>query len=102
MSKKYVPSGYQIISIDVSDKTSGTPFSPETEDEKLLYEILLSDEIKKPILLDIKSSGYHLVGFANIDIRSTQVCITYGAVGSSISETITANSNKLTWVENQE
>lgn len=53
MAKKYVPSGYQIITIDMTNKTSGTAFTPETEDEKILHEILSSGEISKPILLSL-------------------------------------------------
>ena len=99
MAKKYIPSGYQIISIDVSDKTNGTPFTPETEDEKLLYEILSSDKIKKPILLDFKTSGYHFIGFPNIEIGSKQLILTYGPVGSTVTEIMSASSDTLEWEE---
>ena len=50
MSKKYVPSGYQIININVENKTSGNAFYPETDDEKLLEQLLVNG-CKKPILL---------------------------------------------------
>lgn len=97
--KKYVPSGYQIINIDLTGKTSGTPFTPETEDEKLLHEILSSGELKKPILLDITTSSYHVVGFV---VYYGDISITFGAVGSSVTEEISLDDDKLQWVETEE
>ena len=67
MAKKYVPSGYQIINIDCSDKTSETPFDPITEDEKLLFKIINDKKFDKPILLNvIDSSGILWTGFGVI------------------------------------
>ena len=102
MAKKYQPSGYQIINLDLTDKTSGTPFTPETEDEKLLYEILSSGKITKPILLDIKTSGYHFSGFCCNDYASHQICLSFGPVGSSVTESIVGSTNKLIWQEDEE
>lgn len=102
MSKKYVPSGYQIINIDVSDKTSGTPFTPETEDEKLLYSILKSGENKKPILLQIKTSGYLMSGFVVIDILAETISLVNGDIGGMVSETITTSTTQLVWTEVEE
>ena len=101
MGKKYTPSGYQIISIDVSDQTSGTAFTPETEDEKLLHEILSSGEIKKPILLRLFGiTDDVLVGFPLI--VDNKLTITYGVVGSSVTEEIGISSTKLLWTETEE
>lgn len=102
MSKKYVPSGYQIINIDVSDKTSGTPFDVVTEDEKLLYEILSSGEIKKPILLHIKTTGFEMCGSAILDIGSKIISLISGDIGSLVSESITISTTQLVWVETEE
>jgi len=100
MAKKYAPSGYQIINIDLSAKTSGTAFLPETEDEKLLHEILSSGELKKPILLDITTENYHLSGVATWG--GGAITLIDGHVGSSVSERITYASDKLLWTENEE
>ena len=95
MAKKYVPSGYQIINIDASDKTSGTPFTPETEDEKLLLKYLKSDKIEKPLLLHcISISGVTSNGFVNIidgaisfsSYDGTNVVITYDDVKLQVIE----------------
>lgn len=101
MGKKYTPSGYQIISIDVSAKTSGTAFTPETEDEKLLHEILSSGEIKKPILLKLFGiADTVLVGFPFI--IENKLSLTYGAVGTSVTEEIGVSTTKLLWTETKE
>ena len=102
MAKKYIPSGYQIISIDVSDKSSGTGFTPETEDEKILYEILSSSKFTKPILLDIDTGAYHYIGFAIIDSDNDKICLRFGELGTSVSETITHGVNTLIWEEIEE
>ena len=101
MGKKYTPSGYQIINIDVTDKTSGTAFTPETEDEKILHEILSSGEIKKPILLRLFGiSNTVIVGFPVITDGS--MTLTVGAVGSSLTEEISRSSEKIVWRESEE
>lgn len=67
MGKKYQPSGYQIINLNLTGKTSGTPFDAETEDEKILLNIfqkILHQEIQtKPILLSVILTGYTFLGF---------------------------------------
>ena len=66
MAKKYQPSGYQIINLDYPDIESGTTLikTPETEDEKILEEILSSEKIKKPVLITINCSGTLFSEFA--------------------------------------
>lgn len=57
MSKKYIPSGYQIINLDLEVEQSGISElkTPETEDEKILHSLLSDAEnIKKPILIKAK------------------------------------------------
>lgn len=65
MSKKYVPSGYQIIDLDLSAVTqSGDSVTPTTEDEKILANILNNGTMNKPILLRIHNlGGFELCGF---------------------------------------
>lgn len=93
MAKKYQPSGYQIINLDLSGKTSGTGFAPETEDEKLLYSILRDTNNVKPILLHVLTTyGYEYVGFGIKAIDSGELFI-YG-ISSTLK--ITASSNQLT------
>ena len=102
MGKKYSPSGYTIITIDVKDKTSGTPFTPETDDEKLLYNLLINPSIRKPILLTVLNApeGNYFTGFGTI--VEYAITITDGFVGTTISERFSASANKLTWTENAE
>ena len=94
MSKKYVPNGYQIISIDASGQTSGVGFTPETEDEKLLYQILTSGEIKKPILLHIIDMGDQVwCGFPTI--IDGFLSLTSGTIGESQQLNISVDSTTL-------
>ena len=67
MSKKYVPSGYQIINLEYPDIVSGTPLekTPETEDEKILYKILSDGNFSKPILVNILCGDEFFSQFAN-------------------------------------
>lgn len=90
MGKKYIPSGYQIINLDLSDKTSGTPFDPETDDEKLLCD-LLHNGVKKPILLQI--SG--LIGYPVVN--GNALYLTSGPVGSSSTTIIESDGSQLTY-----
>ena len=81
MAKKYVPSGYQIININASDKTSGTPFDVETDDEKVLFD-LLSKEITKPILLYcVDTEEQEWIGIPVI--FSGALCLSHGITGST-------------------
>jgi hypothetical protein len=82
MSKKYVPSGYQILEIDVSDKTSGNSYAPSTKDEEILLESLKkieNNEKVKPILLVINDGGDLSSGFVNIDYSISQINLNIGA-----------------------
>lgn len=83
MAKKYVPSGYQIINIDLTGKTSGIAFDPVTEDEKMLYDLLVKSEEKttlpnKPILLRVPD--VLLMGF--VAFFSGKLAYTLGVSGS--------------------
>ena len=99
MSKKLQPSGYQIINIDVSTQTSGTPFDPVTDDEKLLLDILSSGKINKPILLQIKTSSYNVIGLSVIELENESISIQFGSIGSSTSENIARSGTQLLWTE---
>lgn len=101
MSKKYVPSGYQIISLDVTDKTSGTAFTPETEDEKILHQILSSGKIEKPILLHIITGGYEFYSFGLV-LSTNELQIIGGSANALISESIYPSADKLIWVETEQ
>ena len=101
MAKKYVPSGYQIINLDLTGKTSGTPFTPETEDEKLLHQILSSGKIEKPILIHLITSGYEFHSFGLV-VSKNELQIISGAVGSLVSESIYPSADKLVWTETEE
>lgn len=102
MAKKYVPSGYQIISIDVSDKTSGTPFTPETEDEKLLHEILSSGEIKKPILLNVVCDLGTLSGFGTQFNINDISLFTFTSLGQNTRISLSSVEDKLVYSGTQE
>lgn len=99
MAKKYQPSGYQIINLDLSDKTSGTPFTPETDDEKLLLK-LLENGVEKPILLHIQTGNINAISFCVYESRHLYLIV--GNVGASTSEDITDSSGKLLWTETEE
>ena len=95
--KKYVPSGYQIINIDTTDKTSGTGFTPETDDEKILYEILSSGKLEpKPILLKIKTSVVSLCGYGVI-VDDTNLNLST----NSYAEDFSISGTKLVWTETE-
>lgn len=85
--KKYVPSGYQIINIDLTGKQSGSSWEPSTEDEKILFDLLTRNnngEIVKPILLYEKM--HKMSGLA---ILSNNVCsLSIGFTGSQVVLTI--------------
>ena len=73
--KKYVPSGYQIITVDGTNYVEpSSKIETPTEDEKVLIDILKSGEIKKPILLTIKNianSGDDISGIASLCFGET-------------------------------
>lgn len=106
MVKKYQPSGYQIINLNLTGKTNGTPFDAETEDEKILLDILLKmshQEIPtKPILINIVLSGYMFLGFPIMTQQGINLSyVIYDGlnVDSVTSITIRENgANKLVYV----
>ena len=65
MAKKYSPSGYYIITIDSSHVDDDGYLIIESEDEKLLYNILSGKVPYKPILLTDTIST--LSGFATLN-----------------------------------
>ena len=70
MSKKYYPSGYQIIELIVKSGEDAENLSINTEDRKILLDLLkdtVNHSHKKPVLIifdDIETSGYNITGFA--------------------------------------
>lgn len=79
MSKKYEPSGYQMILVDVSSKISGNSYSPSTEDEEILLKLLTElheGKMIKPVLLTVKESTRTNRGFAQI--TGTQISLLVG------------------------
>ena len=97
--KKYVPNGYQIINLDLTGKTSGTSFAPETEDEKLLHDLLIrygNDENVKPVLLSITTEQLGtLVAFVIYVGGALKV------MDDSMLEIITNDDDKLLWTETE-
>lgn len=101
MSKKYVPSGYQIINLDLSAiTTTGGTITPSTEDEKLLLDILSKSSIQetasnlKPILIHIKQlGGYDITAFATLS--SGALCITATKYGLDVRIHTNDDINKL-------
>lgn len=65
MAKKYIPSGYQIINLNVTID-GGVITVKESEDEKILKDLLFVSIITKPILLNIvdETNDYKSCGFA--------------------------------------
>ena len=73
MSKKYVPSGYQIIDLGSLDLSTSVTLSKETSEEtQILYDILKGEE-NKPILLKLfeENSGALWNGVA---VRNNDMC----------------------------
>ena len=63
MGKKYVPSGYQIIDLDVTGLVDGDEL-PINEDSETLKELFKNKQIlNKPILLHLKRGGSVHMGF---------------------------------------
>lgn len=87
MGKKYIPSGYQIISLDFTDVVKEIPFLPRTEDEKTLREILFKSQGKeciKPILVHIHTqTDYDIIQFATL-YDGSLVIDCYGATAIRI------------------
>lgn len=68
MSKKYYPSGYQIIDLTDIELTGGDAFTPDlSEDAKILYNLMKTREIyRKPILLKLRVDDFIYMGLASI------------------------------------
>ena len=72
MSKKYTPSGYQIINLDF-DRLDDGYLPKETEDEKILFQILKTGICPKPILLQEKTTqttGFPVISYHLLSIQS--------------------------------
>lgn len=82
--KKYVPSGYQIIVVNVTGKTSGSTFAPQTEDEKILFEILQNQKCNKPILLTIVDSDSKYTGFVALGGNKAELVFSDSTLSFSI------------------
>ena len=99
--KKYVPSGYQIISIDVSRVDDDDNLLEETEDEKVLYELCRSGKLhRKPILMDVKMGvgGAHLTGFPIIlgnSITVQQIKLEEGSINGYTQVILELVDNKI-------
>lgn len=73
MSKKYTPSGYQIINIDFDRLDEDSYLPKETEDEKILFQILKTGIVQKPILLHEKTTqttGFPVISEHLLSIQS--------------------------------
>lgn len=84
--KKYVPSGYQILSIDVTRVDENNHLLEETEDEKVLYDLMRNGKLdRKPILLQARhgNSGFVLTGFViinGVSIQLSDIVLTDGVI----------------------
>lgn len=80
MAKKYLPSGYQIINLDVVDNSGFTISPDDNEDSKILFDVmtLFLDKgiLKKPILLHLTetTNGNSVCGFAQVFASSENIC----------------------------
>lgn len=71
--KDDAPLGYQIININLINDGEDNYSIEESDDSKLLKE-LLKEHSKKPILLDVTvSTGQHLIGFGCLRIHNCSV-----------------------------
>ena len=95
MGKAITPSGYYIINLNLEGKTSGVGFTPETDDEKILFDILNGYKINKPILLNLVTDATDIMGFAILEIGSQSLTI----IGSSYSERLYITGTKLAFYE---
>lgn len=98
MGKKYVPSGYQIISIELSDGSI-----IDSEDKEILRDIITNRKLyNKPILIDItdldNDSGIcGFVTFNNYDI----VVSSFGLSGKTANPIVYVIKDDLTYQTNQ-
>lgn len=98
--KKYVPSGYQILSIDCSRVDNDGNLLEETEDEKVLYELFRNNRISsKPILLNAYvPSGFSITGFAIYNIGTLSILdlvMEDGSINGYTQVRLTYNNNKI-------
>lgn len=92
MVKKYIPSGYQIINLEYPNIVSGTPIEkyPETEDEKILFDILVAQsKYTKPILINCKCAN---VSFSQFAVRIGDIII-LGDSSNVISSSVQISYN---------
>ena len=100
MAKKYVPSGYQIIDLDVSSgKVNNVPFDVTTEDENTLYNILNERLFSKPILLHLSTPNIDLTGFPIIEDNILHFITPSWTESITVSDS--GNGNQLLWVETE-
>lgn len=86
MSKKYVPSGYQILNLSVVGLTkndNGEYELPESDDVKVLTEILTSKKITKPILLSIETSMFTISGLCTCALTNDTLVISLQFIKSN-------------------
>ena len=80
MAKKYTPSGYQIINLEVVDNSGFTITPDDNEDSKILFDMmaLFLDKgiLKKPILLHLTetTNGNSICGIAQVFASSEYMC----------------------------
>ena len=99
MSKKYVPSGYQIINITDTDIDDDGYLILDHEDCKVLFDIMVHEKYNKPILLSFNSqeNTLQLIGFANIYLNAitlSEIVISGGAVSGGNSVAFNLESNE--------
>ena len=75
MSKKYYPSGYQIIEID-TDKVDGHSYLEVTPDVKTLLHLFKTKQIgRKPLLFHIIGGGTDYTLWGKIDAHNNDIYI---------------------------
>lgn len=92
--KKYVPNGYQIISVAFETDNIATP----SEDAELLKSIIENKKFDKPILLtvDATKGGYYIVsGFATVRGLSVVSIVGHDSLGQYIIYSIYVESGDL-------
>ena len=98
MGKKYVPSGYQILEIESTDKDNDDILLKNTDDEKLLYELFKSGKIlEKPILLRVTASGTPtMCGFPIVSLSAITLTWTDGVDYDSYSFSYDSENDEIT------
>lgn len=94
--KKYVPSGYQIIDLGVIEDFE-SPISAETDDQKLLCELVNDLSQTKPILLKFNDSNYNVVALSTRYGNVLFISYYSSADGEIFHYAISASSNEITF-----